>query len=240
MSNHAAAAPDAGRELDTAGNRASMATAEQDITDGIGSALSSSNSSIMGDEMEADAGTEWGPLHPCFPHLNPHVPLDSAAYARTRIIRIRRDWLIEGDLAPTFSNMYPEILAPAGLSEPEFRSIIQHVNTSLIDAFNPLGFRNVVDSIMGAATGWLWDDLGLSAIKGRLQGVEHWIEEWNSKTERNFPAGWGVSLPPKIISLRQTGYMTVSCFRRIAAMTEANWCPAGYSNTGSRGRKSSS
>ncbi len=84
------------------------------IHDGIGSAISSSNSSIMGDpETQGEVGEEWGPQHPCYPHLNPHVPVDSHEYVTTRIIRIRRDWLLEGDLAPTFSNLYPEILDPA-------------------------------------------------------------------------------------------------------------------------------
>ncbi|ELR10074.1 hypothetical protein GMDG_04475 [Pseudogymnoascus destructans 20631-21] len=57
----------------------------------------------------------------CFPHLNPYVPTDSVAYANTRIIRIPRDWMIAGDLAPTFSATYPELLGEAGLGEAEFR-----------------------------------------------------------------------------------------------------------------------
>ncbi|KAM5351390.1 hypothetical protein ACJ41O_004113 [Fusarium nematophilum] len=175
--------------------------------DGIGSALSSTNSSIMGEEVEPDAAGEWGPQHPCYPHLNPHVPIDSPEYVNTRIIRIRRDWLIEGDLAPTFSNLYPEILDPAGLPEQEFRRIIEKLNGELIPAFNPYGMRNLVDSLLGLVTGWLWDDFGLTGIKSRLNNLEKWIEKWNSDMEKM--GSEDGAFAPKLVPLRQTGYMTL-------------------------------
>ena len=177
--------------------------------DGIGSALSTTNSSIMGEEVEPDAAGEWGPQHPCYPHLNPHVPVDSPEYVNTRIIRIRRDWLIKGDLAPTFSNLYPEILDPAGLSEQEFRRIIEKLNGELVPAFDPYSARNIMDSVLGLVTGWVWDDLGLTGVKSRLNNLEKWIEQWNLEMEKTIGAEDGV-LPPKILPLRQTGYMTVS------------------------------
>ncbi|KAL7927979.1 Golgin subfamily A member 7/ERF4 family domain-containing protein [Trichoderma austrokoningii] len=176
--------------------------------DGIGSAISSSNSSIMGEEIQPDLGEAWGPQHPCFPHLNPHVPTDSAEYAKTRIIRIRRDWLLQGDLAPTFSNLYPEILDPAGIPEPEFRQIIDKLNKELIPAFDPYNFRNMFDAFVGLATGWLWDDFGMTGIKSRLSTLETWIEQWNREKEKTISSEDGV-LPPKLISLRRTGYMTL-------------------------------
>ncbi|KAM0483180.1 hypothetical protein ACHAPX_002629 [Trichoderma viride] len=176
--------------------------------DGIGSAISSSNSSIMGEEIQPDLGEAWGPQHPCFPHLNPHVPTDSAEYAKTRVIRIRRDWLLQGDLAPTFSNLYPEILDPAGIPEPEFRQIIDKLNKELIPAFDPYNFRNMFDAFVGLATGWLWDDFGMTGIKSRLNSLEIWIEQWNREKEKTTSSEDGV-LPPKLISLRRTGYMTV-------------------------------
>ncbi|KAL4726200.1 hypothetical protein ACLX1H_006877 [Fusarium chlamydosporum] len=176
--------------------------------DGIGSALSTTNSSIMGEEVEPDAAGEWGPQHPCYPHLNPHVPVDSPEYVNTRIIRIRRDWLIKGDLAPTFSNLYPEILDPAGLSEQEFRRIIEKLNGELIPAFDPYSARNIIDSVLGLVTGWVWDDLGLTGIKSRLNNLEKWIEQWNLEMEKTMGAEDGV-MPPKIMPLRQTGYMTL-------------------------------
>lgn len=176
--------------------------------DGIGSALSSSNSSIMGEDVQPDAGEEWGPQHPCYPHLNPHVPVDSFEYAATRIIRIRRDWLLQGDLAPTFSNLYPEILDPAGVSEQEFRRIIEKLNGELVPTFDPYSLRNIVDNLLGLATGWLWDDLGLTAIKSRLNALEKWIEKWNQEMEKTMASEEGV-ITPKIIPLRQTAYMMV-------------------------------
>lgn len=176
--------------------------------DGIGSALSSTDSSIMGEEVEPDAAGEWGPQHPCYPHMNPHVPMESPEYVSTRIIRIRRDWLLEGDLAPTFSNLYPEILDPAGLSELEFRRVIEKLNAELIPAFNPYGMRNMVDSMLGLVTGWLWDDFGLTGIKSRLNNLERWIEKWNVEMEKTIGSEDG-AMAPKLVSLRRTGYMTL-------------------------------
>ncbi|KAK0646387.1 Golgin subfamily A member 7/ERF4 family-domain-containing protein [Cercophora newfieldiana] len=176
---------------------------------GIGSAISSSDSSIMGDpDQQPDTGEEWGPQHPCYPHLNPHVPVDSPEYVNTRIIRIRRDWLLEGDLAPTFSNLYPEILDPAGLNEQEFRRIIEKLNGELVPTFSPYNWRNILDGVLGLATGWLWDDFGFTAAKIRLRNLEKWIEQWNSNMEKTFSADEN-TIPPKIVPLRRTGYMTL-------------------------------
>ncbi|KAG6018044.1 hypothetical protein E4U43_007768 [Claviceps pusilla] len=176
--------------------------------EGIGSSLSSSNSSIMGEDVQPDAGEEWGPQHPCFPHMNPHVPLDSMEYATTRIIRVKRDWLVAGDLAPTFSNLYPEILDPAGVSEQEFRRVVEKLNAELIPIFDPFGFRNMLDSVLGLVTGWLWDDFGLTAAKSRLNNLEKWMERWNLEMEKTMSSEEGV-MPPKLIPLRRTGYMSL-------------------------------
>ncbi|PQE26107.1 golgin subfamily A member 7 ERF4 protein [Rutstroemia sp. NJR-2017a BBW] len=175
---------------------------------GIGPALSSNGTSIVGDEPgDGDDIEEWGPQHPCFPHMNPHVPLSSPLYHSTRIIRIRRDWMIEGDLAPTFSNLYPEILDPAGVSEQDFRKIIEKINEELIPAFKPWGARNIFDGVMGLLTGWIWDDLGWTGVKGRLERVEKWLEEWNRDMELRAK---DPGTAPRIVSLRRTGYMNVS------------------------------
>ncbi|KAK3313419.1 Golgin subfamily A member 7/ERF4 family-domain-containing protein, partial [Apodospora peruviana] len=176
---------------------------------GIGSAISSSDSSIMGDpDQQPDAGEEWGPQHPCYPHLNPHVPVDSPEYVNTRVIRIRRDWLLEGDLAPTFSNLYPEILDPAGVTEQEFRRIIEKLNGELVPIFSPYNWRNILDGVMGVATGWLWEDFGFTGVKTRLKKLEKWIEQWNADMEKQLGHVEGV-VPPRIIPLRRTGYMTL-------------------------------
>lgn len=176
---------------------------------GIGSAISSSNSSIVGDPDQPGLGDEWGPQHPCFPHLNPYVPLNSTEYQTTRIIRVRRDWLIAGDLAPTFSNLYPEILDTAGVSEQEFRRIIEKLNGLLIPIFSPYSWRNILDGVLAVLSGWVWEDLGFTNVKTKLNEVEAWIEKWNAEMEKTMGSEEGVT-PPKIISLRRTGYMTVS------------------------------
>ncbi|KKY21549.1 hypothetical protein UCRPC4_g03653 [Phaeomoniella chlamydospora] len=142
----------------------------------------------------------WGPQHPCFPHPNPHVPLNSPEYETTRIIRIRRDWMVKGDLAPTFSNLYPEILDPM-MPEDQFRSLVSKVNETLTAAFDPYSARNMVDSVLGLLTGWVWDDLGLASVKSRLKALEAWVEQWNMQ--------YGVREGVKIIPLRRTGYTTL-------------------------------
>lgn len=142
----------------------------------------------------------WGPSHPCFPHPNPHVPRNSPEYADTRIIRVKRDWLVRGDLAPTYSNLYPEILDPL-LPEHQFRTIIQKVNQSLVEAFDPYRQRNWVDILMGVLTGWFWEDLGLGDVKKRLRHLEQWLADWN----RDVGSAEGV----EIIPLRRTGYMSL-------------------------------
>ena len=124
----------------------------------------------------------WGPSHPCFPHPNPHVPLSSPLHHKTRIIRIRRDWMVAGDLAPTFSNVYPEILEP-WVTEPDFRILVRTVNDGLVKAFAPTGWRAWIDTIMGVATGWLWEDFGAAGVKSGVRGVEGFIEQWNGGRE---------------------------------------------------------
>ncbi|CZS99925.1 uncharacterized protein RAG0_08185 [Rhynchosporium agropyri] len=174
---------------------------------GIGAAMSDT-SSIVGSEGPAiNPGEEWGPQHPCYPHMNPHVPLSSPLYQTTRIIRVRRDWMIEGDLAPTFSNLYPEILDPAGVSEQEFRTLVERVNTELIPAFSPWNFRNLVDGVLGLLTGWLWDDMGFTAVKSRLNNVERYLEDWNVEMEARSKEGPGSA--PRVVPLRRTGYMNL-------------------------------
>ncbi|KAK2630259.1 hypothetical protein QTJ16_001079 [Diplocarpon rosae] len=174
---------------------------------GIGAAMSDNSSIVGSDGPPMNPADEWGPQHPCFPHVNNHVPLSSSLYQSTRIIRIRRDWMVEGDLAPTFSNLYPEILEPAGVSEQEFRALIERVNTELIAAFSPYSIRNIVDGILGLLTGWFWDDTGLTAVKSRLRRVELYLEEWNREME-----GRSKEEPeraPRVVPLRRTGYMNV-------------------------------
>lgn len=175
-----------------------------DTTDNLAS-LTSTHTSIHGSDRPITPGADdaWGPAHPCFPHLNPYVPVESVAYANTRIIRIPRDWMIVGDLAPTFSATYPELLGEAGLGEAEFRRCVESINARLIEAFNPFGVRNLVDAVMGLCTGWFWDDAGLTYTKRCLAAVERAIEGFNRELEMG-------SSQARFISLKKSAYMSVS------------------------------
>lgn len=166
----------------------------------IASIPSNTGHSPVGGDADTAEELAWGPAHPCFPHINPHVPIDSKEYLTTRIIRIKRDWMIKGDLAPTFSNLYPEILDPL-LPEQEFRRIIATVNDELIKAFDPFSFTNCIDSALGLLTGWLWEDLGATSIKRHLRRIEAWLEKWNKEV--------GAKEGVRIWSLRRTAYMSL-------------------------------
>ncbi|KAI0996224.1 hypothetical protein K3495_g11955 [Podosphaera aphanis] len=172
------------------------------------SPISSDDTSILGSDTGDHSPEEWGPQHPCYPHLNPHVPLSSPLFLSTRIIRIQRDWMLEGDLAPTFSNLYPEILDPAGVSESEFRRLVESINKELIPAFNPWSLRNILDGCISLLTGWLWEDFGLAGIKERLRRVEDLLEDWNRDLEKNAKEVEEGSIP-RALPLRNTGYMSI-------------------------------
>jgi hypothetical protein len=128
------------------------------------------------------------------------VPLGSELYETTRIVRIKRDWMVKGDLAPTFANLYPEILDPL-ISEDDFRDVVKKINDSLVAAFDPFTFRAWLDTVMGIATFWLWDDVGMTGVKKELKELERWIDRWNREV--------GQKEAVKIIPLRRTGYLTV-------------------------------
>ncbi|KAL5604708.1 hypothetical protein BROUX41_001941 [Berkeleyomyces rouxiae] len=174
----------------------------------IGSGLSSSDSSMMGEDLDGVDGEEWGPQHPCYPHRNPYVPVNSPEYATTRIIRVRRDFLVSGDVTPAFADLYPEILDPAGMSELEFRRVVEHINKNLHATFNPYSMRNIVDGLLGLVTGWVWEDLGLTHAKQQLRSIEAWLDNWNREIARSMGAD-GRAAAPKIIPLRLSGYMSL-------------------------------
>lgn len=167
--------------------------------------LASSHTSIQGSFDPATPGADdaWGPAHPCYPHLNPYTPIDSTLYQQTRIIRIPRDWMVAGDLAPTFSSTYPELLGEAGLSEADFRRCVEAVNARLVEAFDPFRVRNLVDAVMGLCTGWLWDDAGLTYTKRSLAAVEKMMEGFNGELERG-------GSEAKFVPLKKSAYMSVS------------------------------
>ncbi len=117
--------------------------------------------------------------------------------------------MLVGDLAPTFSNIYPEILDP-WVSESQFRRLIKTINEKLIEAFRPGGVRAWADAVVGLGTGWLFEDLGLSGVKSGCRKVEAWIELWNGEVSAVANGLDGQSLV-RCIPLRRTGYLSVSC-----------------------------
>lgn len=112
--------------------------------------------------------------------------------------------MIAGDLAPQYSNTYPEILEP-WVSEHDFRTLLARVNEGLLETFRVDGWRAWADMIAGVATGWLWEDFGGEKVRVKkgVRGVEAWIEEWNRRGGREID---GV----RCVSLRRTGYLSVS------------------------------
>ncbi|MCJ1420340.1 hypothetical protein MMC32_006697 [Xylographa parallela] len=148
----------------------------------------------------------WTDRHPCYPHPNQHVPLSSPLYTTTRIIRIPHDWMLVGDLAPTFSNTYPEILSP-WVSEQDFRTLVQTVNDGLIKAMDPYRVRNWLDAFLGVATGWLWEDFGMTSARKGVRQVEQVLEDWNSQRQKAGSDGGNELV--RVVGLRKSAYMTL-------------------------------
>ncbi|KAI4624784.1 uncharacterized protein J4E87_005263 [Alternaria ethzedia] len=194
-------APHADKDIEAGRNHQPAGLSRVSLPGSGRTSLHSRRSGSAADD-DADAVSEfpWGPSHPCFPHPNPHVPLDSELYNTTRIIRIKRDWMMKGDLAPTFANLYPEILDPL-VTEDDFRILIKKINDTLVDAFDPFTFRACLDTVLGIATFWLWEDAGFTGVKKQLADLERWIEDWNRDI--------GSKEAVRIIPLRRTGYLTL-------------------------------
>ncbi|KAK6342126.1 hypothetical protein TWF730_001604 [Orbilia blumenaviensis] len=183
-----------------------------------------------GSSIHTESSTPWDPTHPCYPHVNPHVSLDSPLAESTKIIRIPRDFMIHGDLSPAFSNTYPKILEPY-MSEDRFRRIVKTINSELREAFNPWNWRNWVDAGVGVLTLWFAEDIFGTEAKRRLRKIENFLEQQNREMEEVLeklrrgeivegeegrvgsregeegPAP--ISGLAKIIPLRRTGYMNL-------------------------------
>ncbi|KAF3901780.1 hypothetical protein AA313_de0204402 [Arthrobotrys entomopaga] len=178
--------------------------------------------------MHSESSTSWDPTHPCYPHVNPHVPPNSPLAESTKIIRIPRDFMIHGDTSPAFSNTYPKILEPY-LAEDRFRRIIKAINAELYEAFNPWNWRNWVDASMGVLTLWFAEDIFGTETKRRLKRIEAFLEEQNREMEEVLERlrkgeiadeergetrdGEDGPVPisglAKLIPLRRTGYMNL-------------------------------
>ncbi|KAF2721325.1 hypothetical protein K431DRAFT_284937 [Polychaeton citri CBS 116435] len=136
-------------------------------------------SDMTGSGGESDDDFEWGPDHPCFPHPNSHVAPDSKAAKTTRVVRVRRDYMAAGDRYPQFANLYPEILDPL-VSDSDFRLLITGINALCRESFDAFTWRAWVDGFLGAFTGWLWEDTGLTGAKRGGKKIERFVDNWNS------------------------------------------------------------
>lgn len=150
---------------------------------------------------ETDDDFEWGPSHPCFPHLNPHCLPTSEEFRETRVIRVKRDWLVSGDLYPQYQNLYPDILDPL-VSDSDFRFLLTNINTRLERIFTPWSFWAVFDAVMGVLTGFFWDDLGLTHAKRGIRELESFVDRWNADKERNH-------VDIRLVQLRRTGFINM-------------------------------
>ena len=112
--------------------------------------------------------------------------------------------MIAGDLAPLFSNTYPEILDP-WVNESDFRHLITEINQGLMKTFSPFGWRAWVDAILGVATGWIYEDLGFAGVKRGAKDVELLIEKWNGRRREGLDSEDAELV--KAIPLRRTGYL---------------------------------
>jgi hypothetical protein len=154
-----------------------------------------------GDNGGTDDDSEWNSRHPCFPHRNPHVPLDSPDYDATRIIRIGRDYMYSGDLSPAFSYVYPEILDPY-ITETRFREVVRTVNEGLFAAHSPWTTRNWVEGLVSLLTFWLLEDIFNPGVKKRIREVDHFLEDVNQSLQKE-------GTPARFVPLRRTGYLNV-------------------------------
>ena len=104
------------------------------------------------------------------------------------------------EVAPQFSNTYPEILE-TWVSEADFRTLIRGLNERLFTAYNPLAWESWLDLVLAIATGWLWESLGMTHTKRRLKDVQMFMDQWNGAIQ----AGDDGDLV-RAIELRTTGY----------------------------------
>lgn len=155
-----------------------------------------------GDDIANDTDEfVWGPTHPCFPHMNPHCLPSTPTHAATRVIRVKRDWLVAADLYPQYANLYPEILEPL-VSDDEFRFLIANLNMRLREVFDPFTTRAWVDGLMGVLTGFLWDDLGLTQSKKRMRALEQFLLRWNAERVQ-------LGKEVQVVLVRKTGFASL-------------------------------
>lgn len=59
-----------------------------------------------------------------------------------------------------------------------------------------------MDSLLGVATGYIWEDLGWTGAKAGEKELERFIERWNGERESE-------GREVKLVQLRTTGFMSM-------------------------------
>ena len=74
----------------------------------------------------------------------------------------------------------------------------------------------MLDSVLGVATGWLWESVfAQAAVKKKVRQIEHIIEEWNMQLDKEARLGGRTSGGEErtdvacCIPLRRTGFMSL-------------------------------
>lgn len=129
--------------------------------------------------------------------------------------------MVFGDLAPAYSNVFPDILEPH-VTEDQFRVVVAHVNEGLYEAFDPWNMWNWLDAVVGLLTLWLVEELVSTHCKRVLRRVEIYLEERNRELEEG-------GQKAVFVPLRRTGYMNVSTTAAVvlylffAVLTHRSW-----------------
>ncbi|KAK9240221.1 Golgin subfamily A member 7/ERF4 family-domain-containing protein [Lipomyces kononenkoae] len=133
---------------------------------------------------------------------NPHVLVDSACRACTRIVRIHRDYMYPRESnVPAFSPQFPGYPLSVFMTETEFLDLVHEINDQLDQAFYPLSMGNVLDGCIGVLTCWLWECVVTSYHIRKTSELESFIERLNEEVYK----ARGI----KVISPRRTGYLSL-------------------------------
>lgn len=60
----------------------------------------------------------------------------------------------------------------------------------------------MLDSFLGVATGFIWDDLGFTGSKKGMKSLESFVDKWNSQKRHE-------GKEVKLVQLRRTGFMAL-------------------------------
>ncbi|SCU84510.1 LAMI_0C07756g1_1 [Lachancea mirantina] len=170
----------------------------------------------------------------CVTHFpNVYVPVDSAAFLETRVVRIPRRFETTLDY-PTFSSQLPGLepaaiyddysdqeFIPHGryetqlfgtsstsplsnyLTQDQFRDIVETVNEFTRKAYEPLSWQNILNNTLDYLTFNLWNNVISKLFVSPLQELETYVERLNNSDLLRQHS-------VKLISPRRSAYLSVS------------------------------